>query len=142
MLLLSCKQTCGINAVAIYEDGYLVAKQVTRLPSGLGLYDSYITGFRSAFSFLRCYLEKCIASGESKLSDVEHVVIECNSSVFTNWLRNGEPKRGFEVAFEEMWKELDRIPIMYSLVHSKVVKASIYAKESELPATKLESLDI
>mgnify|MGYP003298108913 CR=1 FL=1 len=133
MLLLSCKQTCGVNAVVIYKDGYLVSKSVTRISRDLGLYGSYIEGFKRAFSHLRLYIEK---------NGNEDVVIECNSTVFTNWLRQGEPKRGFEDKFGSMWKELDRIPVRYSMIHSKDVKASKYAKESELTVSKLETLDL
>lgn len=133
MLLLSCKQTCGVNAVVIYEEGYLVSKSITKIPRDLGLYESYIEGFKRAFSHLRLYIER---------NGTDSVIIECNSSVFTDWLRRGEPKRGFEKSFSEMWDELDRIPVKYSLIHSKVVKASKYAKESELVENKLESLDL
>ena len=133
MLLLSCKQTCGINAVAIYKDGYLVSKSVSRLPKEIGLYGAYIEGFKRAFSHLRLYVER---------NNTDHVVIECNNTVFTNWLRKGVPSKGFEKPFAEMWKELDKIPVMYSLIHSKTVKAGIYAKGSELKESKLESLEV
>lgn len=133
MVLLSCKQTCGVNAVTIYKDGYLVSKSVTKIPRDLGLYNSYIEGFKRAFSHLRVYLER---------NEEDRVVIECNSTVFTNWLKHGEPNKDFEESFAEMWRELDKLPVMYSLVYSKVVKAGIYAKESELKESALESLDI
>lgn len=134
MLLLSCKQTLGINAVAIYKDGFLVSKSVTRLQSDLGLYDSYIEGFKRAFSHLRLYLER------NGLED--RVVIECNSTVFGNWLRSGEPNKSFEKTFSEMWKEFDKIPVMYTVIHSSKVRADRYAKESELVEQKLESLEV
>ena len=134
MLLLSCKQTCGINAVVLYKDGFVVSKSVTRLPYGLGLYESYIEGFRRAFTHLRLYLER---NGSE-----DRVIIECNSTVFGNWLRLGEPNKDFEKPFVEMWKEFDKIPVMYSIVYNSKVSAGKYAKESELQEQKLESLEI
>ena len=134
MLLLSCKQVTGINAVSIHKDGYLLQKTVTRLPKDLGLYGNYIEGFKRAFIALSLYMER---NGYD-----DNVVIECNSEVFVNWLKSGSCPKEFAEKFKEMWVELDKLPVMYTVVKSKKVQAERYAKESELPKYKLESLDI
>lgn len=134
MLLLSCKQTRGVNAVVIYKDGYLLSKSVTKIDKGLGLYPSYIEGFKRAFSHLRCFIER------GSIDD--GVTIECNSSIFVGWLKSCETKKDLEASFLEMWRELDRLPIQYSVVYNSRVSAENYAKESYIEKEKLQSLEV
>lgn len=130
MVLLSCKQTKGINAVAIYRDGFLEKKVVSVIDSELSVYESYIEGFKLAFSTLRLYLE-------SNPSDT--VVIECNNTVFTSWLKNCKPSQKHMLEFAEMWKELDKIQSRYKVVYSRVVKAEKYAYASFVTKIKLSN---
>lgn len=134
-IYLSCLNKADISAVGLFRDGRCISKSVKRIFESTrsnNQYSNLIYSYYRGARMVRSYIEEN--------NDVDELVIECNNSSFIKWLERGYSKPDYEEEFYELMELIQDIPVRYTVIYSKTLKAKPYAKEGCLDRQKLGSI--
>ncbi len=113
----------------ITQNGYVLKKEVDRLKiDSDNTFESLAEVMQIAIRQLRGIITPEMELGE--------VIFECNNTTFQKWLNRGNCNVNYVSQFKELIRNLNELPIQYSIITSKTPSSLSYAKESNLKTIK------
>lgn len=113
----------------ITQNGYVLKKEVDRLKiDSDNTFESLAEVMQIAIRQLRSIMTPDLELGE--------VVFECNNTTFQKWLVRGNCNVNYVKQFRDLIRNLNELPIQYTIITNKAPASLSHAKESNLKTVK------
>ena len=133
---VSCICKGDVTASIVFVNGRSVATSVSDIVGGndpSNQYSNTIKAYKKGLTLLRNVTERN--------KDVDEVIIESNNSAFVAWINRGYALPKYNDEFFDLMEALNNIPVKYTCVHSKEIKAKLYAKKSNIDRVRLSGVE-
>ena len=126
-LTLSCSTSKNLAAFTISKDGSTLVRRTIKIRE-----EKYN---KSHYTKLMYIMSQALIVARQVIEDnntIDQLYIESSNTILNGWIVQGVSKADYTDIFSELLRNLDDIPVRYTMVYNDKPKASMYTQDKHI----------